>query len=99
MAATMIKYGDLDAPPPGIYEEVPEDEYHRWNLPRQSIISWFRDPGLCELDILFRILCPPTPTDSMALGNLLEVAVDTPELLGANVQPLPSQIKARRGAA
>lgn len=86
-------------PEPGIYDDVPFEEYLQWGYPSQSILSMFRNPDLCELDILYRLLNPPEQTAEMELGHLLEQAVDSPDDIIPGVKPLPPAIRQRRGEA
>lgn len=94
-----MRFGTIDVPEPGIYEDVPFEDYLEWDCPSQSLLSLFRNRELCELDVLYRIMNPPEQTPQMELGHLLEAAVDEPDSLGVNVQPLPDSVKARRGVA
>jgi len=95
----MTRFGTIDAPEPGLHFDVPFETYLEWDCPSQSVLSLFRNRDLCELDILYRLMNPPEPTQYMELGSLLEAAVDDPDSLGANIRPLPKEIKARRGLA
>jgi len=95
----MMRFGTIDAPEPGLYDDVPFEKYLEWDCPSQSLLSLFRNRDLCELDILYRLMHPVEQTPQMELGHLLEAAVDDPDSIGGNIQPLPTEIKARRGAA
>jgi len=81
-----------------LYPDIPEAKYRAWPYPSQSQLSWFRDPDLCELDIQYRLEHPTEQTDAMQLGHWIEAAVDGLPF-GREVQKLPPEIKARRGAA
>jgi len=94
-----LQFGTAPAPEPGIYYDVPDAEYRTWNLPSQSTLSMFRNRDLCELDVHYRLINPIESTPQMQLGNQLELAVDDPDNIGGNIQPLPKEIKARRGLA
>ena len=94
-----MRFGTIKAPEPGIYEDVPFEDYLEWDCPSQSLLSLFRNRDLCELDVLYRIMNPPKQTPQMELGHLLEAAVDDPDSLGANIRCLPEDVKVRRGKA
>ncbi len=87
------------APPPGVYADVSEDEYRQWPYPSYSLLSLFRDEDKCELEVKHTIENPKDPTEQMALGTMVETAIDEPKLLGKGVEPLPPEIKVRRGTA
>ena len=82
---------------PGIYLDVPDDEYRAWPYPSYSLLSAFRDEGLCELDVEYRMANPTETTPQMELGTMVEIATHNPDVLMGNVEPLPDDIKQRRG--
>lgn len=88
----------MDAPEPGIYYDIDEAVYRSWPLVCQSDLSLFRDQDLCEEEIKYALENPKAPSDEMQLGTMLERAVDGLPIR-PDVQQLPPEIKARRGAA
>ena len=64
-------------PEPGVYEDVPEDEYHKWEAVNYSTLSRVSD-GLKQVK---RYLDTPRdpPTCATQLGNALHVAILQPD--------------------
>lgn len=83
---------------PGIFYDVPMEVYRAWPYPSQSQLRYWRDEELCELEIKHLLEAPDSQTEAMRLGCFYERAVDGLEI-SPDVQLLPPEIKARRGAA
>jgi hypothetical protein len=84
---------------PGLYTDVPDEEYRAWPYPSYSTLKHFRDDSMCEEEIKFAIDNPPDPSEAMRLGTMVELAIDDPDSFCKNVLPLPPEIKVRRGSA
>jgi len=83
-------------PEPGIYFDIPDADYRAWDCPSQSLLSAFRDPENCELDIYDTMTTASETSDAMQLGLDIEAAIDG-KPVRPNVQCLPDEIKQRRG--
>ena len=83
MSAETVDLGRKPAPKPGFYRDIPFDEYASWDAVNSHILGGFaRTPAHVRHDLLHG---GQTPTDSLALGWLLHLAVLEPERFEAGV--------------
>jgi exodeoxyribonuclease VIII len=63
-------------PPPGVYDSVPEAEYHRWDaISNSHLTEMARSPLHCR----WAIDHPTDPTPAMVFGSAVHVAILEPE--------------------
>jgi len=87
-----------DAPEPGIYPDIPMDEYRAWPYPNYSLLKlWRKD--LCDEERKAEIEKPTEPNDAMRLGSMVEVAIHDEAAVGADTQPYPAGVKQKNSKA
>lgn len=72
---------------PGLYPDVPADEYHRWPYASQSLLKVMRNRS--PLHAYLYMHEPPEPTPALKLGDAVHVAVLQPELFGERFAVAP----------
>ena len=68
----------MNTPPPGIYPDVPADEYHSWDAVSNSRLSTIHKHSPAHLR--HELDNPSEPTPAMALGSALHDAVLLPDV-------------------
>ena len=87
-AAPKLEYGPLPAPEPGFYENVPDEDYHRWRAASQSVLKELaakRSPA----HIHYEIAHPEPPTAADRVGTALHVRTLQPHLFEQQVVEAP----------
>lgn len=79
---------------PGLYPNIPADEYHRWPLASQTILTMLRDKSPAHVKH-FRDN-PPEPTPSQRLGAAVHMAVLQPDLFPKHYVRAPEVDKRTR---
>lgn len=77
IAASLVEgTGPIEPPPPGVYENVPMDTYHRWNAVSNSRLTLLdRSPA----HLLEAIVNPKPSTPAQKLGTVTHAAILEPK--------------------
>lgn len=84
-------------PAPGIYENIPEEEYRAWPAWSYSILSEVQNQDSCLAKAKYAIEHGRDKTAAMEEGSLFHTALLQPEILKSKYQILPEDMKVRRG--
>ena len=87
-AAPKIEHGPLPAPEPGFYENVPEEDYHRWKAARQSLLTKLVQ-GRSPAHLYEELTHPEPSTEAKRIGNALHTRTLQPHLFEQNVVEAP----------
>ena len=87
-AAPKLLHGPLPAPEPGFYENVPDEEYHRWVAASQSTLKQLAR-GRSPAHVQYEFTHPEDPNDAQKIGTALHTRVLQPHLFEQQIVEAP----------